>query len=95
MVWALLRHRDDYGAAIGEVVTAGLDTDCNGATVGGLWGLQGHPIPEAWTRPWNERVAFGLAGIDEIALGELVERTVAVAVQLAETEPDAGTRDTK
>ena len=84
VVWALLRHRNDYGAAIGEVVTAGLDTDCNGATVGGLWGLQGHPIPEAWTRPWNERVAFGLAGIDEIPLGELVERTVAVSLKLEE-----------
>ena len=53
VVWALLSHPDDFGAAVGEVVAAGLDTDCNGATVGGLWGLQGEPIPEIWTAPWQ------------------------------------------
>ncbi len=82
VVWALVRHGNDFGAAIGEVVSAGLDTDCNGATVGGLWGLQGRPIPEAWTRPWNERVGVSLAGFDELPLGELVERTVAVAERI-------------
>ena len=47
----------------GEVVAAGLDTDCNGATVGGLWGLRGDPIPRAWTDPWRGRVAVTLAGV--------------------------------
>lgn len=79
VVWALLSHPDDYGAAVGDVVAAGWDTDCNGATVGGLWGLQGKPIPEAWTRPWQGRVAVMLAGQDELALDDLVRRTVAVA----------------
>ena len=61
VVWALYSHLDDFGAAIGEAVAAGLDTDCNGATVGGLWGIQGDAIPQrvdgtvagprcAWTR---------------------------------------------
>ena len=63
--------------------TAGWDTDCNGATVGGLWGLSGEPIPAHWTRPWQERVAVTLAGIDELGLGDLVDRTVAVARSLA------------
>ena len=27
VVWAMLTYPDDFGAAIGEVVTAGLDTD--------------------------------------------------------------------
>ncbi|MEN3271325.1 MAG: hypothetical protein V7636_86, partial [Actinomycetota bacterium] len=31
VVWALLAHESDFGAAIGESVTAGWDTDCNGA----------------------------------------------------------------
>ena len=39
VVWALFSHLDDFGGAIGEAVGAGLDTDCNGATVGGLWGI--------------------------------------------------------
>ncbi len=79
VVWALVGHPDDFSAAVGDVVAAGLDTDCNGATVGGLWGLQGRPIPDAWTAPWQGRVAVGLAGQGELALDDLVERTAVVA----------------
>ena len=82
VVWALLSNPDDFGAAIGEAVAAGLDTDCNGATVGALWGLQGKAIPEAWTAPWQGRVAVTLAGTGELALEDLVARTVAVAQAL-------------
>ncbi|MBW2279471.1 MAG: ADP-ribosylglycohydrolase family protein [Deltaproteobacteria bacterium] len=84
VVWALVNGAEDYSTAVGEAVTAGWDTDCNGATVGGLWGLQGRPIPDAWTRPWNGRVAVTLAGMDELALDDLVDRTVAVARSLEE-----------
>ncbi len=83
VVWALLSYPDDFGAAVGEVVTAGLDTDCNGATVGGLWGLQGKSIPEPWITPWQGRVAVSLAGLDELHLDDLVDRTCAVAARVA------------
>jgi len=83
VVWALLSGADDYSAAIGDAVAAGWDTDCNGATVGGLWGLQGQSIPEHWTEPWQGRVATTLAGMGELRLDDLVERTVAVAERLA------------
>lgn len=83
VVWALLSHREDFGAAVGEVVAAGLDTDCNGATVGGLWGLQGTPIPAPWITPWQGRVAVTLAGVDELRLDDLVDRTCAVALRIA------------
>jgi ADP-ribosylglycohydrolase len=84
VVWALLSHPDDFGAAIGEAVSAGLDTDCNGATVGGLWGLQGRPIPDQWTAPWQGRIAVTLAGVGELALEDLVDRTVSVLQTIAE-----------
>jgi len=83
VVWALYSHLDDFSAAVGEAVMAGLDTDCSGATVGGLWGLLDQPIPEHWTRPWQGRVAVTLAGCDELALDDLVRRTVTVAERLA------------
>jgi len=83
VVWALLSHEDDYSAAIGEVVAAGWDTDCNGATVGGLWGLSGRPIPEHWTAPWQGRVAVTLAGVGELRLDDLVGRTVTVAERIS------------
>ena len=79
VIWALLRHRDDFSAAIGDVVSAGLDTDCNGATVGALWALQGKSIPEQWIEPWRGRVGLSLAGYDQIDLDELVSRTIKVA----------------
>lgn len=82
VVWALFSHLDDFGAAIGAAVCAGLDTDCNGATVGALWGLQGGEIPQAWVRPWNGRVGLSLAGCEEVALEALAARTVAVAERL-------------
>ena len=78
VTWALASHADDYSAAIGDVVAAGLDTDCNGATVGALWALQGADIPEHWTGPWNGRVGVSLAGIAELSLDDLVHRTVRV-----------------
>ncbi len=83
VIWALYSHLDDFSAAIGDAVSAGLDTDCNGATVGGLWGLQGGEIPDHWTRPWQGRVGLGLAGYDEISLDELVHRTMLVSGKLA------------
>jgi ADP-ribosylglycohydrolase len=86
VVWALLSHEDDYSAAIGEVVAAGWDTDCNGATVGGLWGLCGRPIPERWTAPWQDRVAVTLAGVGELRLDDLVARTVGVAQRISSAE---------
>jgi len=83
VVWSLCSGRDDYSAAIGEAVTAGWDTDCNGATVGGLWGLQDSEIPDHWTEPWHGRVAVSLAGVGELSLDDLVARTVAVAERIA------------
>jgi ADP-ribosylglycohydrolase len=82
VVWTLCSADGDFGVAIGDAVAVGWDTDCNGATVGGLFGLTGAPIPEAWTRPWAGRVGLGLAGHAELDLDELVDRTVAVARSL-------------
>jgi ADP-ribosylglycohydrolase len=79
VVWALCSFEDDFSAAIGNAVSAGWDTDCNGATVGGLFGLTGKTIPESWTLPWQGRVGVSLAGYSELPLDDLVSRTVAVA----------------
>jgi ADP-ribosylglycohydrolase len=85
VVWGLLAGEEDYSAAVGDAVAAGWDTDCNGATIGGLWGLTGRPIPAHWTDPWQGRVAVSLAGMAELSLDDLVERTAAVAERLSES----------
>ena len=78
VAWGLLRGADDFSIAIGDTVAAGWDTDCNGATVGALWGLTGRPIPAHWTEPWAGRVRTSLAGVGELVVDDLVERTQAV-----------------
>lgn len=85
VTWSLLEGADDYSVAVGEAVAAGWDTDCNGATVGGLWGLSGRPIPAHWTDPWRGRVCVTIAGVGELTLESLVDRTVAVANAFAKT----------
>ena len=79
VIWALSSAQGDFGTAIGDAVAAGWDTDCNGATVGGLFGLTGDPIPNSWTRPWAGRIGLSLAGYTELQVDEVVDRTVAVA----------------
>ena len=78
VVWGLLRGSDDFSVAIGDTVAAGWDTDCNGATVGGLWGLTGRSVPAHWATPWNGRLLTSLAGVGELDLDDLVDRTLAI-----------------
>ena len=80
VAWGLARGAEDFSVAVGETVAAGWDTDCNGATVGGLWGLTGRKVPKQWTVPWAGRVQTSLSGIPEARLSDLVERTVATAL---------------
>ena len=86
VTWALCAANGDFSAAIGNAVAAGWDTDCNGATVGGLMGLSGAAIPEHWTTPWDGRIGISLAGFSELALDDVVSRTVAVAHMLEEAQ---------
>ena len=44
----LFAANGDFSAAIGNAVAAGWDTDCNGATVGGLAGLGLVAARPAW-----------------------------------------------
>ncbi len=83
VTWAVSHFAGDFDAAIGNTVMAGWDTDSNGATVGGLVGLSMANIDARWTAPWQGRVGVSIAGIAELPLDELVERTVVVANQLS------------
>jgi ADP-ribosylglycohydrolase len=79
VAWSLSPSGGAFSAGIGNAVSAGWDTDCNGATVGGLLGISGASIPDHWTRPWNGRIGLSVAGHDELALDDVVSRTLAVA----------------
>ncbi len=79
VIWALFSAPGDFASAVGNAVMAGWDTDCNGATVGGLFGLTGATIPSEWTEPWAGRIGVDLAGYNEVTLEDVVDRTLAVA----------------
>ena len=60
------RGRGDYEAVAAPKATPASSNHGrlprNGATVGGLRGLQAKPIPNHWLEPWNGRVGVNLAG---------------------------------
>ena len=86
VVWAFLSFQDSFDEAIGEAVAAGWDTDCNGATVGGLVGLDLGEIPDKWTKPWQGKVSTAISGLGELALGDLVQRTISLVSKFSETQ---------
>ena len=83
VVWALCGSARSFDRAISECGLAGLDTDSNAATVGGLAGMADFPIADRWTEPWAGRVGVNLAGYAEFSLDDLVARSVALSRRIA------------
>ena len=80
---ALLYGGDDFGLAISCAVTPGFDTDCNGATVGSIWGVRHgvEALPSLWTRPIHNRLRTGVAGYHDVAIDKLAEEMVDIALK--------------
>jgi ADP-ribosylglycohydrolase len=79
VVMALLYGNGDFEKSITIAVLAGLDTDCNGATVGSIVGayLGAAQLPSKWIDPLNDKVATAVVGMTDTAISELAERTLA------------------
>jgi ADP-ribosylglycohydrolase len=78
VVLSLLYGESNFSKSISLAVTAGLDTDCNGATVGSIVGaLVGEEkIEGKWKEPLNDTVETGLSGHKDSRISELSERTL-------------------
>lgn len=74
---ALLWGEMDFSRSVGLAVEAGLDTDCNGATVGSVLGvvLGADAIPEHWTVPLNDTLGTIVAGESTLRISDLAART--------------------
>jgi len=74
---ALLWGEGDFSRAVSLAVMAGLDTDCNGATVGSVMGamLGASAIPGHWTAPLNDRLDTIVAGQTDLTFTGLAART--------------------
>ena len=74
---ALLYH-NDYGSAVCSAVQTGFDTDCNGATVGSVFGmLHGDKaIGEEWTKYLGGKLETGIIGNRIFDIENLIQTTM-------------------
>jgi len=84
VVAALCYGGGDFGRSICLAVSAGRDTDSNGATVGALVGAMHGKPPGYWTEPLRNRLTTTLPGFDGIGFDALAARTLALAEGLSE-----------
>jgi ADP-ribosylglycohydrolase len=77
---ALLWGEGDFSRTIGLAVEAALDTDCDGATAGSVFGaLHGtKAIPVSWTDPLHDTLHSAVFGFDGVAISGLARRTAAL-----------------
>ncbi len=75
---ALLWGKEDYGKTICYAVQAALDTDCNAATAGSvfgaIWGID--HIPALWSDPICDTLTTYIAGYNKIKIPVLVDETL-------------------
>lgn len=81
---AIRFSRGDFHTALTLAVMGGLDTDCNGATVGSVMGAfcGSEAIPAIWKTPLHDLLYSGLAETHPIAISELAKQTCAVHEKL-------------
>ena len=78
IVTMALLYATDYTQAIGMAVQAGFDTDCNGATVGSVYGmLYGDKcIGAQWSAPIHDTLDTTILGVGKVRLDEMVDMTM-------------------
>ena len=77
-VASLLYGEGNYGKSICMAVETGFDTDCNGATVGSIFGMTHgiESIPEYWQRPINDKLQTSIFGVGTVSISERVAKTL-------------------
>lgn len=75
---SLLFGNGDYGKSICLAVETGFDTDCNGATVGSIFGMAHgiKSIPEYWTKPINDKLETTVFGVGTVKISEKAKLTL-------------------
>lgn len=78
LVAACLLYYDNYDDAVTAAVSAGFDTDCNGATVGSIMGAACGfaAIDSKWYKSFDGYVYTSVHGYHSVELKELIERTL-------------------
>jgi ADP-ribosylglycohydrolase len=84
VVAALLLGGDDFENAITIAVMGGWDTDCNGATVGSIFGaMHGtKKIPDKWSAPLHNTLMSEVTDYHPIAFSECARRSFEIAKKI-------------
>jgi ADP-ribosylglycohydrolase len=86
---ALLWGEGDFTQTIALAVEAGLDTDCDGATAGSVFGaLHGTAsLPGVWVDPLRDLIHSAISGFDNSSIADLARRTAVIARRPARPAP--------
>ncbi|MEA2651379.1 MAG: hypothetical protein QOI85_1100, partial [Chloroflexota bacterium] len=78
---ALLWGGGDFERSVTLAVSAGCDTDSNGATVGSAIGafIGADGLPKDWIDPLQDQLRTSVAGMGSVSISSLAERTFRVA----------------
>lgn len=81
---ALLWGWPDFEKVITIAVMQGMDTDCNGATAGSIWGAAfgAKALPSKWTEPLQDRLVSAVFGFNENRISDLAKRSLKQAVKV-------------
>ena len=73
----LLWGENDFEKSICRAVQACFDTDCNGATVGSVFGMMhgAKALPEKWIGPLNDGLETGIPGYNFVKISEMAQKT--------------------
>ncbi len=79
-VAAIVFAKGDFSLAVSTAVLFGLDTDCNGATVGSVMGAFGgaDAIPDYWKDPLHDTLYAALPGFHPISIAAVARRFFAL-----------------
>jgi len=79
----LMWGENDFSKSVSWAVTAGIDTDCNGATVASIMGMLhgADRLPSKWIDPLNDQLDTGISGFHQVYISDMAKTTVELAKQ--------------
>ena len=92
---SLLWGGGDYQRSVTLAVTAGYDTDSNGATVGSAAGalVGATGLPQMWIEPLHDTLRTSVAGLGSVRISELAARSARVASDRRQRQSEPTARD--
>lgn len=88
-VMGLLYGQGNFEKSICTAVSCGLDTDCNGATVGSILGVMhgARKVPRKWASPLNNTIKSGVLHFSQTTISDCARRTAKIVETINGRKP--------